>query len=570
MAFEGANTYPEQVEQIWNIQEKSEQLIHPEIDELISLLRNDFDWNDDFWDQEAELLKFQKYVNSLDDEKKQYIIKTFWSVEEPWADPERIWDDIYDNGYIISDISFLHFSTEFWANFEEASNEEKVKYDQDEVWYEQENIKLMNEISEALGRLPEVLWLRGANLEWEAGRKLNTLIKEWNLKKPGDDVQDILKLQKEFLDILKNNPAEREALLGAIYKDPELYNSLKSYVIALDSSFEATFKVYENLHPANPIEGTIIKWAFSNNNIERNGDMLESEVWNGQKIVLDLSKIPPERFISNGTFSLKTKLSIWEFYPAISEYWIAFENAQKETLPQNARLESAKNYLESPEFQNSDLNVTKRRLLVILGEELSNELWVTFASSKEILSNKLSSINQKIKENTDLLSQLEYEYQNALEWYLSAYRKTMEQKDLITREALGFITTLGLDIIMTQTQLTEILARIKRWDLKLNLWVSFDPQNTNLAEWNFWEPRNEDNRDQFRWNMTRFANKILWLSPEWLNQDGEMTWFDIETYRKLENWAQPKMGTELTALYENAWLSSEKVGIDRIVENLKW
>ena len=360
------------------------------------------------------------------------------------------------------------------------------------------------------------------------------------------------------------------------------YEVFKSYVLenADTPEIRAKFESYNRLIPRKPKiyqaqiiaalgSGTFDKYGNTvlGRDVTRNGGTLSTTV-DEKTIEMDLSKNPPTRSLglSESEYKLPTKLPLGGFYEVLEKKWLLFEEAQKKYQGLEASQHNALQYVNDQDFHKQDISSIKTVLQKILWKKVYETLEIEYIDTKETIKNSLGlKVSALLEDFKNELEKEEYEYEKALSKQVKKYTKQIEKQDELTEKVLILLKNLWLD----KLPLNQIIWDIESGILVIDLGISFDVGNINLAEGNFWESRSTtDSFEEFTERMVRFANTIYYRNPEGENEKWEQVWFSIDNYRNRPE-SQTKTETEISNALKKQWiLSGTWYDIIKIRENL--
>jgi len=200
-----------------------------------------------------------------------------------------------------------------------------------------------------------------------------------------------------------------------------------------------------------------------------------------------------------------------------------------------------------------------------LQKEIKNDIkkyidWLVLYFEKE--NERFELENEELKDDLKILKQ-------GIEDEKLVFKKRVLEKDEKVRESLKVIESLWWKNF-PQEFFNQIIAEIQNWMLIPELWKSFDIQNIDLSNNNFWELKTEDTPDNFRENMTRFFNKAFFWNPEWKNKNGELIWFSIPLIKRNPSWTKTKTNAEVEYFLQQSWvLQWTTFSINKVRDNLR-
>lgn len=445
-----------------------------------------------YWDYNIWVDVFEKYLNLLENKDlKKQILTIFSSRDEKIIDKVTnfVLIDWFPNEQTID-----KFTKDIWIILNNKDTQEQKAEAQEQKAEAQEkkeaNIQSLKDIySKVWNKLD-------SDLE---SVKLLKQLSEWN-----NDVYDSLR------DLLLKDDKELTSLLDAFKKHDEengthFYDSFKNTLTSIDKNFAGRIQAYEvkkdwlKAVKSDFSKAQIIAWLWTTN-YEQDWNKLRA--WD---IEIDISKIPPERFITNGDYKLETDLPVWDFYPATVEY----ERTRQELEPQ---IKGVK-VLQSQEVQEHKKDMQESGMNFVQAKStLQNIYWVKldFANTYEDLNT--INLENKLKELGWKMDAAKTKYETMLRDAIQSYSNKLKQKDKQTRETLRFLQSTWLDLI-PQSIINQLIRELQSGLLNIS-WLNLNRQNIDLEKARFWESTMESWRDwlwdQAKRNIVAFMEKLIY------------------------------------------------------------
>jgi len=348
----------------------------------------------------------------------------------------------------------------------------------------------------------------------------------------------------------------------------DVFQSFRDQAVSLDASFESRFVRYEDAPRAlNDIPDDVheaqIVWWLGTDEFTMYGNIAEANS-GGQIIRMDMSNVPPTRSLTLewSSFSLPTDVPIGEFYAAISNEWLEYEQAENENRPKINALDAlngseVQDFLQSDDFKKESLQNCIRIISQMIGlsvdMSLSDIMGREF-SSKEDLQLALSSgwILSRKRELEEEISSKQEAYEEALRLQVQNYHESLREQDEITRKALQICKNSGFE----SCDIHYIMSQLS-WSIVPQIWVSFDKWNIDLWSLNIGQSLAESgNEKTFAEYIYRFVNTIAFWNPEWqVWENGEQLWFDLADVSN-NPMGQFKTDTEIKQMLEWTWVIS--------------
>ncbi len=556
-----------------------------EVSEFLESINNDLEWISPEL-QELSLKQIEKYNSSPKETNDEYdlldsidAIKNIESMEwlNDWYQEflnllknSNDLDDLYlliiskknhidnyisENWFPINQETLDAFNSQFWidveSNFkteikEESDEEERSLNEEERSLNEEENQKdaienksearektqeEINSIVSLADELEEHRWrFLWITYEWK-----NIFDIIWDLEKSDLNNQEIYVNQLEklltqqnlnkILDIIQEidaeNPTNKESL----------YSKFTTKLIEYNNSFYSKIAIYEWVEEKEepkptltPSETARIYWALDTEN-----PTIEWNIYKNWDIIVDVSKIPPERFLWDENFSIWLDLPIWDFYPAILE----FERKKQDIVPKINSIDvlmQNKDYID--DMLDSNLNITqiKTNLKNILNIDTS------FINTADDLSkNNLNQLKQNLNQE---LTVAERDFQNSLRQKINEYRRKIEKKDALARETLDFLRSIGFDQI-PQSVTNNVIEQLNSSSgLRTSAWLTENIDFKNGILWTNSDFDENNITSQEKADFAKVFNIMIGWDENWpINIDAILNsrWAPISDYTVFQN-----------------------------------
>jgi len=374
-----------------SLSESTEFLLPKEVQERLELFG--------LW--EKQLWLFNDFIKN-NQEVSKWLLEAIRT-----SDDFDLSEYIMENGFIINDIDKITYS-KFMERF---GKKEALKRDKKENQKEARELKDIWELRDIF--TSDIISKLSADARIVVERILNS--KE-DIK---EDVDSLIENHlDEVLTVLQKIDDEKW-LTG---KKNSSYEVFKNYILENNDTPEirAKFENYNRLIPRKPkIYQAQIIAALGSGTFDKNGNTVlgHDVIRSGWKlsttadqktIEIDLSKNPPTRSLglSDSEFQLPTELPLGNFYEALEEEWLSYEEAQKKYQGLKNSQHEALQYVEDQEFDKQDISSIKIVLQKILWKKIYEKLGIESISTKEELkvglkrkiSNLLDEFNEGLEE----------------------------------------------------------------------------------------------------------------------------------------------------------------------------
>ncbi len=587
-------------------QETVENLLPSEIEEV---LLDEYSWDTEKWNQQIEYEKLQSYFwRPENNSQKEEFIEIVRS-----KDPVQIQDYIYENGYPINGTTFQAFLVNFWvikediwiqnitveaAAIEQQSEQEAVQEAEAEVQEAEAEVQEAEaEVKEKVDTFQELFQnIPQASLSSpEIDRILANIATLSDQDESNNVSQEAIISQIEsFFQNLENRPEDFQQVAQTFYNEsPQAYEEYKSYALSVNPNLQTQFDTFSPTLPD-------VDWEVQRAQIKAglgvvNGNEEIRSFWNyletsqdGQVTRMNIGDIPPTRTIGLEGSSLRvdTDVPIWDFYPAISEQWLAYEKASAENMPKIHVLKALQGsevqfFLQSDDFKDPGMTVWNALLhisnMLWLGnnpETLKKILWLGEGVKKEdivrIISNTgdIAEAQRKLEKE---VNDKKIAYEKALTSHMKEYRDSLRERDEIAKKALHICKNAGFDML----DIDYILSQLSGSQVP-NIGVSFDKNNIDIATLHFGQPNGEAaNESNFAQRIYRTMNMILFQNPFGTDTDGNQVGFDLSAIARSPQW-QFKTPNEIRNLLETqgilnptTWTMNKVLVMQRFTQGVK-
>jgi len=342
----------------------------------------------------------------------------------------------------------------------------------------------------------------------------------------------------------------------------------------LNSEFEQEFIKFEESYDKKIVKKPLFRtmstyWLIDTSNIEKKGSILTSE-YEWKEVTIDTGNIPPSRYLSLtwSDYILGTDLPIENFYKAIANEWLEYENKLEEvqsTLSIMKKVEwieiDAEDY-EKESFNNIVLWISKQ--IKVPSDKILKTLQNNWITSKILLKmyidNKLfNNLEQKLNKE---LEQKKKIYEEALKQQVQKYQEILKQQDKKTEETLKYINQIKFDLF-PQSLTSKLIKEFKTSSMTIPLpwWRTFRKETMDLENGMFWEAPNNAWWDRMLENLVMFMEKAIY-GKIWA-KNSIFKWLDFKMWATIDPRDFNKAVEENWILSEGSW------NIDTIRNNLK-
>jgi len=495
-----------------------------------------------------------------DDERSDIIskiINKYWKNKE-WLN--SLLDAIIKDESLMSNDDFLHFIDIY------TIHQDNQETHQDN----QKTIQVIDKKQEKVEETEEKVEVKKEKVEVKKEKVEKT---EENLSKEYNDVKEILKSlnnwpnKQKYQNLLKLvngwdikwaiNELKNPKILTLVANDlkqqsPENYETFKSSLIQIDSSFIESFDNIEKPNFPNKLDQVKL-WVSSENWIEYNWDKLS--------ISKDWADIEYE------DWTRKIWLTWWRDYKMLAEYdWhknnidmiknikekfeIKIDSINKEIKS----LLSILDFIENAKLNNKEL-VELKKQIKINNSELYNELnldnYTTYDDIKRELEKRKKD---KEEEKSKVMKEAEFFLQKTIK----QNSEEAKEKDEKKKKLLEIFKKVSYDIF--PKSVTDMLIN----HLKIN-WISIpwlddiNIQNIDIEwKWTFWESWAEELWDKRTINIIHFVEKIIY----WVvwSKDSIYSWKNfLWVFWSTINPTEMKYVLEKNRIKTNLWWNINKM-----------
>lgn len=301
-------------------------------------------------------------------------------------------------------------------------------------------------------------------------------------------------------------------------QNKELFESISKKILEKNGLLEKTLQEWlkiDRQNAQNGVKTNVFQWmsqAFSSFDPSLNARIekfkLENDVWNLQtaqinatlginsdkqyvwdfvynkdRVAVDLSKNPPEAFMSSDWgYRLPLDMPVGEFYPATVKY----EKARQNLEPQITTLNSAGPILQKAyeDTKWAESQEDKNAVISNLKLQLKGKLWNVYddlnLDNKTSIKDIVDAIRTKRDALQKELTQAYTDYQADLKRISEVYAKSQQEKKDVMKSSLDFISSIGFDVV-PQYITDMILGEINRGELGALVSEPIDIANGNFG-----------------------------------------------------------------------------------------
>ncbi len=359
--------------------------------------------------------------------------------------------------------------------------------------YNLENISLLKNIEKSFG------W----NIDKVGDSEVKSLLIEvskldWNLSNP----QNKELFDKVSKELLENNWLLEKTLQASLQIDLQnakngtrtsVYQDMARSLSSFDPSLRARVEKFELQNNIPSLQNAQINATLGKNGEKRyTGDY----VFNNDRVAVDISKIPPEAFISSeGWYKIPLDMPVREFYPAT----VKFEQAKQKIEPQLKAVNSTTEdinqalgnmqWVENQEDKKAVVDTLKNQLRGKLGS-LYDELNI---QGKKDINDIVLTIKEKQKSLQNEFMQARDMYYKDLSDISQKYAESQQKEKEALKWRLNFISSIGFDVI-PQYITDMILSEVNRGAYpQLSSEIGMT-EKIHIAEGNFWVKNEDPNR----------------------------------------------------------------------------
>ena len=355
------------------------------------------------------------------------------------------------------------------------------------------------------------------------------------------------------------------------------YAEFKSAIISVDSSFASRFQAFEisddhkngttksvkSLESAQ-IFSAIPKWSTEIQ--DSNPDTMSFEE-DGAITKIDTSTFPPKRTLSleGSDYTMETETPMTDWLEEATEEYEGIHEKLDWKINNLSNLIETISSISSTSFEAMKSYLLSSSVLTDAFKSNNPDVVgvIEWATSIENLKGNTLMVLKGLKDKAEKeLKDAEDEYKQTLNDHVDSYREMMSEKDERTKEILKTLQDTGFDMLPQQVS-DMLIAEIQSGQLILDIDTPFDPGNIDIANGQFGQSEALSGTDDlFIKNIVRFMNKIIWLTPDGKDIDGNLVWLSEESYKIGQ---APFTPTELRTklidsgiLLENGWVNIER------------